>query len=68
MPSSGLLGPRAKAGDVSLDELDRAYVTRIYMLTGENVAETSRRTGLDRRTVRRRIDRARLVRWLSGGK
>jgi DNA-binding NtrC family response regulator len=68
VPSSGVLGPRAKAGDVSLDELDRAYVTRIYMLTGENVAETSRRTGLDRRTVQRRIDRARLVRWLSGGK
>jgi hypothetical protein len=44
------------------------FYARIYMLTGENLAETSRRTGLDRRTVRRRIDRARLVRWLSGGK
>jgi len=62
LPSSGILGPRAKAGDVDHEELIRAYVTRIHALTGQNKAETARRTGFDRRTVARWIDPVRLAR------
>ena len=43
--SSGLLGPRAKAGEVSLEELTRAYATRVHALTQQNKAETARRLG-----------------------
>ncbi len=62
--SSGILGPQAKAGKVSADEVMRAYVTQVHVLTGENKAETARRTGLNWRTVKRLIDPARLKRWL----
>jgi DNA-binding NtrC family response regulator len=55
-PSSGLFGRRAKAGEVSVPELTRAYVTRVYVLTGLNQSETARRTGLTRRTVMKTID------------
>jgi DNA-binding NtrC family response regulator len=65
LPSSGILGPVAKEGRVSVDELTRSYVTRVHVLAGENTAETARRTGLDRRTVARWLDPARLRRWLS---
>ena len=53
MPSSGNLGPRAKAGEVSAEEVTRSLVKRVHALTGENLAETARLTGLDRRTVAR---------------
>jgi DNA-binding NtrC family response regulator len=66
LPSSGILGPRAKAGEVSFDELNRAYVTRVHVLTDQNKAETARRVGLDWRTVGRWIDPVRLARWLKG--
>ncbi len=62
--SSGLLGPKAKAGAVSLEELNRAYATRVHLLTGQNKAETARRLGVDWRKVGRWIDPARLMRWL----
>ena len=68
VPSSGILGPRAKAGEVTLDEINRAYVTRVHLLSEQNMAETARRTGVDRRTVRRWLDFARLARWLKGGR
>lgn len=63
--SSGILGPRAKEGKVSLEELMRAYVTRMHVLTALNKAETARRTGLDWRTVKQWIDPARLGRWVA---
>lgn len=63
--SSGLLGPRAKAGEVSLEELTRAYATRVHALTQQNKAETARRLGVDWRRVARWIDPARLGRWLT---
>ena len=40
----------------------RAYVTRVYFLTGENLAETARRLGIDWRSVRKLIDPVRLER------
>ncbi|MFO0757608.1 MAG: sigma 54-interacting transcriptional regulator [Byssovorax sp.] len=68
LPSSGILGPRAKEGNVSVEELTRAYVTRVHLLSEQNVSETARRTGLDRRTVQKWLDPARLARWLRGGR
>src|SRR5262249_14234908 len=65
LPSSGIVGPRAKAGDVDHGELIRAYVTRIYVRTGQNKSETARLTGFDRRTVGRWIDPVRLSRLLA---
>jgi DNA-binding NtrC family response regulator len=65
LPSSGILGARTKAGEISFAELIRAYVTWLYVLLGQNKAETARRTGLNWRTVSRWIDPARLVRWLA---
>ena len=64
LPSSGILGPKAKAGEVTLAELERAYVTQVHVLTDQNMAETARRTGLTWRTVSRKLDLARLARWL----
>ena len=55
-----------KAGKVSFEELNRAYVTRMHVLSHQNTAETGRRTGLDRRPVGRRLDPTRLARWLKG--
>jgi hypothetical protein len=60
--SSGILGPRAKVGDIDREELLRAYVTQIYVSTGLNIAETARRTGFNRRTVPRWIDPVRVAR------
>jgi DNA-binding NtrC family response regulator len=68
VPSSGILGPKAKAGEVSFEELTRSYVTHVHALTDQNKAETARRTGLDWRTVRRWVDPVRLARWLVGTK
>jgi two-component system, NtrC family, response regulator HydG len=65
-PSSGILGPRAKAGEVSLDELTRAFVVQVHVLTGGSLRETARRTSLDYRTVKRYLDPACPVRSLPG--
>jgi DNA-binding NtrC family response regulator len=65
MPSSGLLGRRAKLGAVSLQELIRAYVTHVYLLANQNKAETARKLGLNWRTVSRLIDPERVARWLA---
>jgi DNA-binding NtrC family response regulator len=64
-PSSGLLGPMAKRGHVSARKLTEAYVTEVFITTGQNLAETARKTGMHRRTVRGLIDRARLARRLA---
>ena len=40
-PSSEILGEKAKAGEVTVDEATRALVTRIYALNGENTALTA---------------------------
>ncbi len=63
--SSGILGPRAKAGEVTLEEIARDYVTRVHVLTDQNRSETARRTGLNWRTVGQKLDPARLIRWLA---
>ncbi len=63
--SSGILGPRAKAGEVTLEEIARDYVTRVHVLTDQNRSETARRTGLNWRTVPHKLDPARLIRWLA---
>jgi transcriptional regulator with AAA-type ATPase domain len=53
-----------RAGRVSAEELLRRYCTRVYAETG-SYEETARRIGMDRRTVKSRVDRALLER-LSG--
>ena len=65
MPSSGLVGPLAKAGAVDHKKLLSAYVTHVYAGTGQNKAATARITGFDRRTVTQLIDPVRLARLLS---
>jgi DNA-binding NtrC family response regulator len=64
LPSSGLLGPVAKQGNVTVEELERAYVTRVFALTGMNRSATARRTGRNWRTIGRLIDPRRLLRLL----
>jgi DNA-binding NtrC family response regulator len=64
-PSSGFLGPMAKVGEISAKELEIIYVTEVYLATGQNLAETARRTRLHRRTVRALIDPVRLARRLA---
>ncbi len=68
LPSSGILGPKAKAGEVTLEEVNRALVTRVFVLTDQNKAETGRLLGVTWRTVARWLDLARLARWLMGKK
>jgi DNA-binding NtrC family response regulator len=68
LPSSGILGPKAKAGEVSFVEATRALVTWTHVLTGQNTAETARLMEVDRRTVTRWLDPARLARWLKRSK
>jgi DNA-binding NtrC family response regulator len=68
VPSSEILGRRAKAGEVSVEDLLKAYVTRIYFLTGQNKSETARLCGFDRRTVSRYIDPERLARLIEASK
>jgi len=46
-----------RAGSVSAEELLRQYCTRVYAQTG-SYEETARRIGIDRRTVKSRVDRA----------
>ncbi len=68
VPSSEVLGRRAKAGEVTLGEVARALVTRVHASTGENTAETARKLGIDYRTVQRWVDPKRLARWRKGKK
>jgi ActR/RegA family two-component response regulator len=51
LSSGQILGPRTRAGEVDAEQLTRALVKRLYKITGGNVAETARLTGMDRRTV-----------------
>ena len=53
------------AGGLTADELLRRYCTLVYARTG-NYVETARRLGLDRRTVRERIDPALLAELRAG--
>ena len=46
----------ARAGRLSADELLTRYVTIVYSRTG-SYEETARRLGLDRRTVKAKVDR-----------
>ncbi|MFO0762921.1 MAG: sigma 54-interacting transcriptional regulator [Byssovorax sp.] len=57
LPSSGLLGPRAKTGEVSAEDLTRSLVKRVHAMSGENIAETARRTRLNWRTVAKLLKR-----------
>jgi transcriptional regulator with AAA-type ATPase domain len=50
----------ARAGRLSADELLTRYVTIVYSRTG-SYEETARRLGLDRRTVKAKVDRALLA-------
>ncbi len=42
---------------VSLDEIDRRYITRVLTLLGGNKARTAEMLGLDRRTLYRRLEK-----------
>ena len=55
----------ARAGRLSADELLSRYVTMVYSRT-RSYEETARRLGLDRRTVKAKIDRAMLSRLREG--
>jgi DNA-binding NtrC family response regulator len=45
-----------RMGDLTADELLRRYATHVHALTG-SYQETARRLGIDRRTVRAKVDR-----------
>ncbi len=55
-PGSDNLARAIDAGELSADELLRRYCTVVYAKTG-TYEETARRLGLDRRTVKARLDR-----------
>ncbi len=63
-PPAGLAEPEAsdpffdpiRAGTLTADELLRRYCTHVHALTG-SYQETARRLGIDRRTVRAKVDR-----------
>jgi ActR/RegA family two-component response regulator len=67
VPSSEILGRRAKAGEITFAEAARALVTRVHFEMGENVSETARKLEIDRRTVQRHVDQKRLARWRKQG-
>ena len=52
---------QARAGRLTADELVARYVTIVYSRTG-SYEETARRLGLDRRTVKAKVDAALLGR------
>ncbi len=60
-----LLGPML-AGELTADELLRRYCTLVYASTGSYEA-TARRLGLDRRTVRAKVDAALLDEFKTAG-
>ncbi|MDB5354282.1 MAG: sigma54 specific transcriptional regulator, Fis family [Phycisphaerales bacterium] len=49
------LGDELAAGEITADELLRRYCTLVYSRT-RNLEETARRLGLDRRTVKAKVD------------
>jgi len=51
----------ARAGHLSADELLSRYVTIVFSRTG-SYEETARRLGIDRRTVKAKVDRGLLTR------
>jgi hypothetical protein len=51
------LAAQLERGELTADELLRLYCTRVYART-RNYEETGRRLGLDRRTVKAKVDRA----------
>jgi transcriptional regulator with AAA-type ATPase domain len=53
--TEGLFEPAIR-GEISVDELTRRYCTLTYSKTG-SYEETARRIGLDRRTVKAKVDR-----------
>jgi ActR/RegA family two-component response regulator len=55
-PRAGGLESALAEGRLSADELLVRYCTQVYAATG-SYEETGRRLGLDRRTVKRKIDR-----------
>ncbi len=63
-PANGWLA-RAEAGELSADELLRCYCTHLYARLGSYEA-VARQLGLDRRTVRARVDHA-LLGGTNGG-
>jgi transcriptional regulator with AAA-type ATPase domain len=70
LPTSASDAPKALAeamltGGLTAEELLRRYCTLVYARTGSYV-ETARRLGLDRRTVRERIDPALLAELRAG--
>ena len=54
-----------RSGSLSIDELTQHYCTLVYARTG-SYQETGRRLGLDRRTVKSRIDEDLLSRYENG--
>jgi two-component system, NtrC family, response regulator AtoC len=67
-PSSGLLGPAAKAGKATLKEVTRDLVTRVYFQTGENGKATAEILDMNWRTVMAKIDDERLQRLRAEGR
>jgi DNA-binding NtrC family response regulator len=65
---NSILGRRALAGEVSLDEVIRAFVTWMYVLSGRNKTEAARRMGRDWRTVGRWLDLSWLARRIDAKK
>ena len=57
----------ARAGRLSADELLRRYVTIVYSRTG-SYEETARQLGLDRRTVKSKVDERLLGALTSAGR
>jgi hypothetical protein len=64
VPSSNILGWRAKTGQLDHVALLKTYVTYIFVYTGLNKSETARLTGFDRRALSKWIDPVLLARLL----
>ncbi len=63
--AGGDLAAQLDAGELSADELVRRYCTLVYARTG-SYEETGRRLGLDRRTVKAKLDPELLARLEAG--
>ena len=55
------------AGSLTAEEMVRRYCTLVFAQTG-NYQETARRLGIDRRTVKEKIDAALLEQFTGAGK